>query len=65
MRVMIIVLIALGLALEELGMVAQRGAQVVKLDKNVPCTGRHKHADPRISTGSHTGTPYGIHRYEA
>lgn len=35
MSVMIIVLIALGLALEELGMVAQRGAQVVKLDKKM------------------------------
>lgn len=38
MKVLIIVLIALGLALEELGMVAQRGAQVVNLDKKMTLT---------------------------
>jgi len=35
MKILIIVLIALGLALEELGMIAQRGAQVVNLDKKM------------------------------
>ena len=35
MRLLIIILIALGLALEELGVVAQRGAQVVNLDKKM------------------------------
>ena len=39
MRLLIIILIALGLALEELGVVAQRGAQVVVLDKKMTLIG--------------------------
>lgn len=39
MRVLIIILIAIGLALEELGVVAQRGAQLVTLDKKMTLIG--------------------------